>query len=215
MNAVQFDRVSRHYGEVKAVDDISFQIPAGAERFRQDHLPADDRRLRIPERGGDPAVRRALLHRAPLRPQPQYRVSGLRPVSQHGCVRQHRLRPDAQGRRQGGALPQGGRDAGDGTLARRRQPQAGPALRRPAPAHRHRPGTDQPAAHPAAGRAAGGPRPQAARADAARTQSLAAPARHHLHLRHPRSAGGALHERPHLHLQSGQDRADRRAGYYL
>ena len=29
MNAVQFDRVSRHYGEVKAVDDISFQIPAG------------------------------------------------------------------------------------------------------------------------------------------------------------------------------------------
>ena len=29
MTAVQFDRVSRHYGEVKAVDDISFQIPAG------------------------------------------------------------------------------------------------------------------------------------------------------------------------------------------
>lgn len=29
MNAVQFDRISRHYGEVKAVDDISFQIPAG------------------------------------------------------------------------------------------------------------------------------------------------------------------------------------------
>ncbi|MGL5482548.1 MAG: ABC transporter ATP-binding protein, partial [Aeromonas veronii] len=29
MNAVQFDRVSRHYGEVKAVDDISFQIPSG------------------------------------------------------------------------------------------------------------------------------------------------------------------------------------------
>lgn len=29
MNTVQFDRVSRHYGEVKAVDDISFQIPSG------------------------------------------------------------------------------------------------------------------------------------------------------------------------------------------
>ena len=29
MNAVQFDRVCRHYGEVKAVDDISFQIPSG------------------------------------------------------------------------------------------------------------------------------------------------------------------------------------------
>ena len=29
MTAVQFDRVSRHYGEVKAVDDISFQIPSG------------------------------------------------------------------------------------------------------------------------------------------------------------------------------------------
>ena len=56
MNAVQFDRVSRHYGEVKAVDDISFQIPSGEfftllgpERFRQDHLPADDRGLRVPE----------------------------------------------------------------------------------------------------------------------------------------------------------------------
>ena len=59
MTAVQFDRVSRHYGEVKAVDDISFQIPAGEfftllgpKRFRQDHLPGwMIAGFRIPERG--------------------------------------------------------------------------------------------------------------------------------------------------------------------
>ena len=55
----------------------------------------------------------------------------------------------------------------------------------------------------------------AARADAARAESLAAPARHHLHLRHPRSAGGASMSDRICIFNQGKDRADRRAGYHL
>ena len=50
--AIRFDRVSRHFGDVKAVDEVDLEIRgwriffhAGSFGFREDNLPAHDRRL--------------------------------------------------------------------------------------------------------------------------------------------------------------------------
>ena len=112
-------------------------------------------------------------------------------------------------RRQGraGAAPR--RGAGDGPPARLRRPQAGRALRRPAPAGRPGAGDRQPAQGAAARRAARRPRPEAARADAGRAEVDPGRGRDHLRLRHPRPGRGADDERPDRRLQRGPDRAGR------
>ena len=79
--------------------------------------------------------------------------------------------------------------------------QAGPALRRPAPARRARPRDRQRAGGAAARRAARRARPQAAPGDAARAQADPARGRHHVRLRHARPGGGADDERPHRRVQ--------------
>ena len=87
----------------------------------------------------------------------------------------------------------GGGDPGPRAAARA---QAGPALRRPAPARRDRPGDGARAAGVPDGRAAVEPRRQAARADARRAGAAARPAAHHHHLRHPRPGRGDDAGRP-------------------
>ena len=76
-------------------------------------------------------------------------------------------------------------------LPGRRQAQAGPALRRPAPAGRARPRARQPARGAAARRAARRARPEAAPGDAALPQGPAAGPRDHVRLRHARPGRGA------------------------
>ena len=56
----------------------------------------------------------------------------------------------------------------------------------------------------------GGARPQAPRGDADRVEAVAEPARHHVHLRHPRPGRGHEHERSHRHHARGPHRAARR-----
>ena len=91
------------------------------------------------------------------------------------------------------------------------EPQAGPALGRPAAARRARAGARQPAPRAAARRAARRARPQAPRGDAGRAQGHPAAGRDHVHLRDPRPGGGAHDERPDRGVQPRPDRAGRRA----
>ena len=84
----------------------------------------------------------------------------------------------ARDSRAGGEGPRGGRPRGA------RGPSAGPAQRRPAAARGARPLARRRAVHSSPRRAPLEPRRQAPRADAHRAQGPAAPARHHLHLRH-------------------------------
>lgn len=90
-----------------------------------------------------------------------------------------------------------------------RRPPSSPAVSVSA-SHSPAPSSGAPGAAPR--RAARRPRPQAARADAGRTQGDPARGRHHLRLRHPRPGGGPDDERPHRRLQPGPYRADRHAG---
>ena len=85
-----------------------------------------------------------------------------------------------------------------------------PALRRPAAAGGPGPGPGQLPERPPARRAPRGPRPQAPPGHAAGAQAHPARRGHHLHLRHPRSGGGAHHERPDRGDERRSGRADRR-----
>ena len=92
------------------------------------------------------------------------------------------------------------------------RPQAGGALRRPAPAGGAGALDRQPPAGAAARRAARGARPEAARADAGRAQADPGRGRDHLRLRHPRPGGGADDVGSDRRLQRGQGRAGRDPG---
>ena len=89
--------------------------------------------------------------------------------------------------------------------------QAAPALGRPAPARRDRPGDRPPPRHLPARRAALEPRRRAARRHARRAHPAAAPARRHHDLRHPRPGGGDDHGRPHRRAARRQGGAGRPA----
>ena len=106
---------------------------------------------------------------------------------------------------------QADRRARDGAAARVRAAQAGPALRRPAPARRARARDRQPAGGAAPRRAARRARPEAPPGDADRAEADPAGGRDHVHLRHARPGGGADDERPRRRLQRRPDRADRHA----
>ena len=181
--AVRLDRVSKSFGAAicaesrRAVRDVSLDIArrrvllaARPVRLRQDHVAADDRRLRRPDRGLDPARRRR-RHRPAAEPaQRQHRVPELRRLRPPDRRRQRRVRPQAPGRRQGRDPQAGRRHARPGAAGRHGRPAAAYALRRSAPARRARPGPRLPARGAAAGRAAGRARPEAAPADAGRAQ---------------------------------------------
>ena len=63
MAAVEVDGVSRWYGNVVAVNDVSFTLgtgdhgPAGAERRREEHVPAHDGRIPAGFQGSGPDPR--------------------------------------------------------------------------------------------------------------------------------------------------------------
>ena len=67
-------------------------LDARAVGLGQDHDPADDRGLRAPERGPDPAPRDRRHDRAAVRPRRQHGLPGLRAVPPHDRRRQRRLR---------------------------------------------------------------------------------------------------------------------------
>ena len=94
------------------------------------------------------------------------------------------------------------------------EPQADPALGRPAPARRARPGARQPPDGAAARRAARRAGPQAAPGDAARAQAHPGRDRRrdHVRLRDPRPGGGADDERSRRRVLQRPPRADRHAG---
>ena len=96
-------------------------------------------------------------------------------------------------------------------LARVREAQAHPAVRRAAAARRARPRARELPERVAARRTARRARPQAAPGDADRAQAHPARGRDHVHLRDPRSGRGAHDERPDRGDEPGLGRADRRA----
>ena len=88
-----------------------------------------------------------------------------------------------------------------------RAPQGRPALRWPAAARRAGAGAGAAAARAAARRAARRARRQAAQDPPGRAQGPAVGARDHVRVRHPRSGGGAHHERPDRGDEQGPGRA--------
>ena len=95
------------------------------------------------------------------------------------------------------------------TQARRAQAEAD--VGRPAAARGGRPGAGQPPERAVARRAAGRPRPQAARGDADRAEAAPEPARHHVHVRHPRPGRSDGHERSHRDHARRPHRTTRRS----
>ena len=175
----------------------------------QDHHPAHGGGVRAADRGRDLPRQHAGRRRAAVQAAGQHRVPELRPVPAPVRVGEHRLRPQAQGRREEGdraARRRGHRDGRDGVDE---GPQAGAALGRPAAARGARPGARQRAHGAPARRAARRPRRQAAQGHAARAQEDAERGRDHVHLRDPRPGRGAHHERPSRRDEPGPGRADR------
>ena len=167
--------------------------------------------LRAADERADPPRRQGRQQQGAVRAGRQHRLPGLRPVPAHERRRERRLRP---GHPQGAirrAPRAGGRCAPDGPPRGLRQAPPEPALRRPAPAGRARPGARQPAPGPAPRRAPRRPRPQAPRGDADRAQGDPARRRDHVHLRDPRPGRGPDDERPDRRLQPRPDRAGRLA----
>ena len=184
---------------------------AGPERLRQDHAVADARRLRDAGRGPHPARRQG--HRAgAAAPAPgQHDVPELRAVSASFRARQHRLRPEARGHGARGDRRPRGRDGRAGQARGTGEAQARPALRRPEAARGAGALAGAPAAAAAARRAARRARQEAAREHPARTDGTAAPARHDLRHRHPRSGRGDDGGRPHRRDGCGPARTGRDA----
>ena len=141
----------------------------------------------------------------------QHRLPELRALPAPQRRRQRRLRPQAQGRREGGDQAPGRGRARAGRPRRRDQPAAEPALRRAAAAGRARPRPGEPAEGPAPRRAARRPRPEAPQGPPGRAQADPARGRDHLRLRHPRPGGGAHDVRPDRGHEPRPGRADRRA----
>ena len=131
--------------------------PARAVRLRQDHDPADDRRVRgadlRPHRAQGPGRDLA----AALQAQRQHGLPELRAVPAPDHLRERRVRAAPQGRQGCGGQDPRHRHAGARRAARLRASQADPDLGRPGAARRARPGAHQQAGRAAARRAARAP----------------------------------------------------------
>ncbi len=177
--------------------------------LRQDDHAPDDRRLRDPHRGRDPARRQGRVAGASAQAQRQHRVPALRAVPPHDGVGQRRLRTAQPEEGQGRGQEARRRAARDRAPHRLRQAQARPALRRSAAARGAGPCAGQLPERAAARRTARRPRPQAATGDAVRAQAHPARGRHHVRLRDPRPRGSVDDERPHRGHERRQRRPDR------
>ncbi len=212
--SVEIDHVSKRFGDFVAVDDVSLTVrrgeffsllgPSGCGKTTLLRMIGG---FELPTAGAI-RVNGVDMTEVPVHKRPINMVFQAYALFPHLTVAENisfgfryknypARRVRAAHRQGGGARP----------ARRLRGPLSLPALRRPAPARRARPGAGARAAGAAARRAAGRPRPEAAQGGAGRAQEPAAQARHHLRLRHPRPGRGAHHERPHR----GDERRPRRA----
>ena len=220
--AVSFQNVSRHFGAVRAVDDVSLAIaegeffamlgPSGSGKTTCLRLIAG---FDQPTSGhieifgetaeGVPPYRRnvnTVFQDYALFPHMRVLDNVAYGLMVKGVGKAERQRAGARGARPREARRHGGAAAGG-------------ALRRPAPARGACPRAGQPAEGAASRRAARRARPEAPRADAGRAEGAAAAARHHLRLRHARPGRGAVDGRPRGDLQRRQARAGRHAARCL
>ena len=193
------------------------------DRRRRVHDPGRPVRVREVDgaadgRGAGGDHRRRADHRRPARQRPRAArsrhrdgVPELRAVSAHDGAREHGLRAQAleglevRDRREGQAR------GGDPRAAGPSRPQAGEAVRRPAPAGRDGARDRARSEGVPDGRAALEPRREAARADAHAGGADPEPARHHDALRHPRPDRGDDARRPGGGDARGRDPAGRSA----
>ncbi len=160
--------------------------PAGPIRLREDHNPADDRRLRAADIGSDRAEGSGRYVAAALQAACQHGLPELRPVPASDDLREHRLRPAPfQGRRRRGQEPRH-RHAQARRAARLRATQADPDLRRAGATGRPGARPHQSSGSAPARRTTRCAGPQVAQADAGRAEADPARSRDHLHLRDPR-----------------------------
>ena len=209
--------VSKHYGEVVAVEALDLEVKRG--EFFTLLGPSGSGKtttLRMIAGFEEPDTGRVELAGKDVTGLPPY-DRAVNTVFQDYALFPHMTVGEnvayglrVEGRRQGGAAAAARRGARDGAPGRLRRPQAGRALRRPAAAGRAGARDRQPAQGAAARRAARRPRPEAARADAGRAEDDPGRGRDHLRLRHPRPGRGADDVRPDRRLQRGPDRAGRR-----
>ena len=201
---IQLQALTKRFGDATAVHELSLEIrggrvllAAGAERLRQDHHTADDRRFRTPDQRPDPAGRSRRQQPASQPAQSQHRVPELCAVSvphsggQRG-VRHEIPALDAEGGRHAPRR----RGVGAGWPRGVREATAQPAVRRPTAARRAGASAGAAPGGLAARRAAGRARRKDPQAAAAGAQGAAGGGRDHVRVRHPRPGGGAQHERP-------------------
>ena len=205
-DVVVVDRLVKRYGSFTALKEVSLEIghgrvhrPPRAERLREDDAPAPHRRLRRADSGDDPHRRAAHERRAAEPEAGQHGVPELRAVP--APDRDARTSPSARG---GAASPADEtRPRGEGGARSRRHGRlrralSGGAVRRAAAARRAGPRHRQPAATCCC---------STSRSERSicklrkrmqlELKQLHEQPRHHLHVRHPRSGGGAGHGRPH------------------
>ncbi len=210
--------IRKTYGDVVAVDHVDLEIargefftllgPSGSGKTTTLRLIAgferpDSGQILL---GGEDVARKPPYDRDVNTVFQDYALFPHMTVAQnveYGLQGQTRAKARKSSARRGGAR--------DRAARRLRGSEAGPALRRAAPARRARARAREPSARPAPRRAARGARPQAPPGDADRAEADPAGGRDHVHLRHARPGGGADDERPDRRLQPRPYRPDRQS----
>ena len=212
-SAVSLQKVSRHFGAVKAMDEVDLEIapgeffamlgPSGSGKTTCLRLIAG---FEQPTAGHIEIFGERGRGRAALSPQRQHGVPGLRAVPAPQCARQRRLLADAQ---EGSARPSGtsrpkrrSRWCGSPAMARASRASfpagSGSAWRWPARIV-NQPKVlllDEPL---------GALDLKLREIDAGGAEGAAEEPRHHLHLRHPRPGRSAVDGRPRRRVQRRQD----------
>ena len=205
--------LARHYGQVRAVDDLSLEVPDGAfvtllgpsgcGKSTTLNLVAG---LDRAERRHDPPRRPGRHQGAAQRAPDGDGLPELRALPEHDRLREHRLLAEAPAPTRGGDHRAG---HGRGRDARHRPPapsQAGRAVRRAAAARGARSRPRQAAPRLPARRAVQQPRRRASGADAHRGQAPPPRAGHDQRVRDPRPGRGDDPIGPHLRHARRQDR---------
>ena len=185
MAFLALDNLTKHFGSHVAVDRLSLEVekgefvsllgPSGCGKTTTLQMIAG---FVEPSGGAIRLEGRDLLAVKPAQARPRHRVPELRAVPAYDGGGERGVRPRDAGRRGGRAHQARRRDAGAGRPRGLRGALPAPALGRPAAARGAGPRAGDPAADPAARRAAVEPRRQAARGDADRIAPDPAQRRH-------------------------------------